>query len=83
VDKHLEQHQRQVLLAFGPSAQIGGTLGTSRGPGELRITVDDRLLGDGETFQEALESLPNFRGVACGCTYNRRLYKTAVFGNQT
>jgi hypothetical protein len=55
MDKHLAQHQRQVLLAFGPSAQIGGTLGTSRGPGELRITVDDRLLGDGETFQEALE----------------------------
>jgi hypothetical protein len=56
VDKHLEQHQRQVLLAFGPSAQIGGTLGCAKGPGEITIAVDDRLLGHGPDFATALRS---------------------------
>jgi hypothetical protein len=56
VVKELEQHQRQVLLAFGPTAQIGGSLGSGRGPGELRITVDDVQLGRGPDFATALRS---------------------------
>jgi hypothetical protein len=56
MDKHLAQHQRQVLLAFGPTARIGGSLGSGRGPGVIRIDLDDQQLGSGGTFQEALSA---------------------------
>jgi hypothetical protein len=56
MDKHLEQHQRVVQRCFGWAAQIGGELGTSGGSGELRITVDDVVLGRGPDFATALRS---------------------------
>jgi hypothetical protein len=54
MDKHLEQHQRVVQRCFGWAAQIGGTLGCAKGPGEITIDLDSRQLGAGPTFEEAL-----------------------------
>jgi hypothetical protein len=56
MDKHLVTFDGMAKRVFGPSAQIDGSLGSAMGPGELRIAVDDRLLGDGETFAEALQA---------------------------
>jgi hypothetical protein len=49
--------QRQEVLvrqAFGASAQLTGSIGSGRAPGELHIVVDGVTLGSGASFSQAL-----------------------------
>jgi hypothetical protein len=54
MDKHLLTFDGMAKLVFGPTASVSGQLGTSRGPGIIRIDLDGRQLGAGPTFAEAL-----------------------------
>ncbi len=54
MDKINQRFDDYAKRIFGPSARIAGSFGTVRQPGDIRIMVDDRLLGTGGTFQDAL-----------------------------
>jgi hypothetical protein len=53
----LYRTQQAALRLFGPSARLTGTAGSAKGPGEVRIVVDGRTLGRGQTFRQALEAV--------------------------
>ena len=52
----LWQHRHDVLVKqlFGASAQLAGSIGSSRAPGELHIVVGGVTLGSGGSFAQVL-----------------------------
>jgi len=55
-DKHNEIYDRQVKHVFGPSAMLAGSMGSDTALGDVRIQVNGRTVGTGQTFQEALRT---------------------------
>jgi len=55
-DKHNEILDRIAKLTFGPSAALSGSMGSHTSPGAVRIQVDGRVVGTGESFAEALQA---------------------------
>lgn len=56
MDKHIEQQQRVVQLVFGPDAQLGGSMWTTKVPGFVEIIAGDQVLGRGPDFATAFRS---------------------------
>ena len=50
-----------VRQAFGASAQLTGSIGSGRAPGELHIVVDGVTLGSGASFSQALADVTHRR----------------------
>lgn len=49
----LDDHVKRV---FGAAAVLGGSIGSERQPGEIRIVLDRRTIGCGPTFRMALQA---------------------------
>ncbi len=45
-----------VKRVFGPAAELGGSIGTVKRPGELRVVVAGRTIGRGANFADALQA---------------------------
>lgn len=56
MDKVRQSLDDTVKRMFGASAAIDGSFGTTDQPGELRIVLDGRLIGEAATFQGALKA---------------------------
>jgi len=46
-----------VRRLFGPSVRLDGSIGSQKAPGELRIVLDGRTLGEGRSFGQALQDV--------------------------
>ncbi len=57
MDEALYRQNQAVARLFDGAATITGSIGSRRGPGELRIVVDGRTLGTGRTFEQALQAV--------------------------
>jgi hypothetical protein len=56
MDRHIRTFDQHAKRVFGPSATVAGSIGSERGPGEIRILLDDRIIGTGPTFEAALQA---------------------------
>lgn len=55
MDRFSDTFDATVKRIFGPNARLFATVGTMKGPGQLRILLDRRVLGIGRTFADALQ----------------------------
>jgi len=56
MDEALYRQRQAVARLFDGAATITGSIGTAKAPGELRIVLDGRTIGTGESFGQALQS---------------------------
>lgn len=56
MDRHIKQFDAMAKRTFGPDAIVRGTLGSERFAGQIRIDLDNRPLGSGATFGEAMQA---------------------------
>lgn len=54
-DKINEQYDRMTKQAFGPGAELAGSMASTTAAGQLRIQINGRTIGTGQSFQEALQ----------------------------
>lgn len=49
-----ERDQATVAKLFGPTATLGGMMGSGLGPGRLEVRINGFLVGWGRNFREAI-----------------------------
>ena len=54
MEESIYRQRQTVQRLFGPSATLGGSIGSGRHPGVLTISLGGRPLGSGRTMQEAI-----------------------------
>ena len=52
MDEATYRQNQAVRRLFGPSARIGGTIGSGRGSGVVEIKANGRTLARGRSFEE-------------------------------
>lgn len=57
MDEALYRQRQAVARLFGGAATISGSIGSQKAPGELRIVLDGRTLGEGRSFGQALQDV--------------------------
>ncbi len=57
MDESLYRQRQAVARLFDGAATMSGSIGSARGPGDIRIVLDGRAIGTGQTFGEALANV--------------------------